>query len=84
MFDLKKAINDWKRSLRKLESLEDGTIMELESHLLDEFDKQRQNGLAEEEAFSAAIKKIGRPEDVGTEYFKESRRSLLASPSWKR
>ncbi|HUU04671.1 MAG TPA: ABC transporter permease [Patescibacteria group bacterium] len=84
MFDLKEAINDWKRSLRKLESFEDGAIAELESHLLDEFDKQRQNGLAEEEAFSAAIKKIGRPEDVGGEYFKESRRSLLASPSWQK
>jgi len=84
MFDLKKALSEWKRSLRKYESFEDGAIAELESHLLDEFDKQRRNGLAEEEAFSAAIKKIGRPEEVGTEYFKENRRSVLAVPSWNR
>ena len=43
MFDLKKAFAEWKRSLRKLESFEDGAIAELESHLLDEFDKQKAN-----------------------------------------
>ncbi len=80
MFDLKKAISEWKRSLRRLESFEDGTIMELESHLLDEFDKQKQNGLAEEEAFARAAAAVGRPEDVGGEYFRESSRRYF-SPS---
>ena len=84
MFDLKKSIAEWKRSLRKLESFEDGTIVELESHLLDEFDKQKQNGLADEEAFARAAAAVGRPEDVGGEYFKDGRRSLLASPSWEK
>jgi putative ABC transport system permease protein len=84
MFDLKKALSDWKRSLRKLESFEDGTVMELESHLLDEFDKLKASGLADEEAFARAAAAVGRPEAVGGEYFKESRRSLLASPSWQR
>ena len=84
MFDLKKSIAEWKRSLRKYESFEDGTIVELESHLLDEFDKQKQNGLAAEEAFARAAAAVGRPEDVGGEYFKDGRRSLLASPSWEK
>jgi putative ABC transport system permease protein len=75
MFDLKKALSEWKRSLRKFESFEDGAIAELESHLLDEFDRQRQNGLADEEAFARAAAAVGRPEDVGGEYFKDSRRS---------
>ena len=84
MFDLNKALSEWKRSLRKLESFEDGTIAELESHLLDEFDKLKATGLTNEEAFARAAATVGRPEDVGGEYFKESRRSLLASPSWKK
>ena len=84
MFDLKKAIAEWKSSLRKLESFEDGAIAELESHLLDEFDKQKRNGLVDEEAFAKAADVVGRPEDVGGEYFKDSRRSLLASPSWQK
>ncbi len=84
MFDLDKALAEWKKSLRKHESFEDGTVMELESHLLDEFDKQKQNGLADEDAFSEAVKKIGRPEDVGGEYFKDSKRSRWAIPSWQK
>ena len=84
MFDLKKAIADWKRVLHKLESFEDGAIMELESHLLDEFDKQKQSGLADEEAFAMAAAAVGRPEEVGGEYFKDGRRSILAAPSWQR
>ncbi len=84
MFDLKKAVSDWKRSLRKYESLEDGAIAELESHLLDEFDRQKGKGLSDEEAFTKAVAAVGRPEEVGGEYFKDSRRSALAVPSWKR
>ncbi|MFH2108583.1 MAG: ABC transporter permease [Chrysiogenia bacterium] len=84
MFDLKKAIADWKRSLRKFEAFEDGAIMELESHLLDEFDKLKASGMAAEEAFARAAAAVGRPEDVGSEYFKESNRSRLASPSWRK
>jgi putative ABC transport system permease protein len=84
MFDLKKSLADWKRSLRKFESFEDGVITELESHLLDEFDKQKTNGLADEEAFAKAVAAVDRSEDVGGEYFKDSRRSRLASPSWEK
>jgi putative ABC transport system permease protein len=79
MFNLDEALKEWKRALHKQESFEDGTIMELESHLLDELERQKQNGLADEEAFSEAVKRIGRLEDVGGEYSRESRRSLLAS-----
>ncbi len=84
MFDLKKTLSEWKRSLRKYESFEEGTIMELESHLLEEFDKQKRNGLADEEAFSKAAAAVGRPEEVGGEYFKDGRRSRLTSPSWEK
>ncbi len=84
MFDLNKALSEWKRSLRKYESFEEGAITELESHLLDEFDKQKRNGLADEEAFARATAAVGRPEDVGGEYFKDSRRSRLTTPSWQK
>jgi putative ABC transport system permease protein len=84
MFNLKKALSEWKRSLRQLESFENGAITELESHLLDEFDKQKQNGLADEEAFAKAISNIGGSKEIGKEYYKESQRSLLGSPSWEK
>lgn len=84
MFDIEKSLAEWKRSLRKLESFEDGAIAELESHLLDEFDKQKRNGLADEEAFAKAAATVGQPEEVGGEFFNENRRSLLASPSWEK
>ncbi len=84
MFDLNKALTEWKRSLRKYESFEDGTIAELESHLLDEFDKQKRAGIADEEAFAKAVNIVGQPEDVGGEYFKENHRSRLTSPSWEK
>ena len=38
MFDLEKEINNWKKSLRKNPSLEDGYIEELESHLRDKIE----------------------------------------------
>jgi len=84
MFDLKKAVAEWKRSLRKFESIEDGTIVELESHLLDEFARLKDSGLTDEDAFNKASDAIGQPQDIGEEYFKESRRSRLATPSWKK
>jgi len=81
---MKRALAEWRRSLRRYESFEDGAIAELESHLLDELDKQKRNGLADEEAFAKAVAAVGRPEEVGGEYFKDSCRSRLAVPSWRR
>jgi len=81
-FDLEQAILDWRRGFRKYESFEDGVLVELESHLRDEFERRIRSGAGDEEAFAAAVSLIGRPEDVGSEYFKDGARSALALPPW--
>lgn len=70
MFELEKAICQWKQSLRRFDSFEDGAIAELEAHLLDEYDRQKQNGLNDEEAFARAAASVGPPDKVGGEYYK--------------
>ncbi len=44
MFDLEKAIKQWRKILRKNEAMEDGYIEEMESHLRDEFENQIKKG----------------------------------------
>jgi hypothetical protein len=38
MFDLEKAIKQWRKNLRKNEAMEDGYIEEIESHLREEIE----------------------------------------------
>ena len=84
MFDTEKSIREWKRELGKLESFEDGTIAELESHLRDEIDRQRLAGFDSEEAFRKAAVLIGRPETIGAKYFKSNAGRLSDAPPWTR
>ena len=39
MFDLEKAIAQWKHRLFRVQTLEDGYVAELEAHLRDEIEK---------------------------------------------
>ena len=82
MFDLEKAVQDWKREFRKQETVEDGFIAELESHLRDEIDGLKEKGLSDESAFKEAAARIGRPEAIGGESFKTKAR-FWASPQLK-
>ncbi|MGA8265088.1 MAG: ABC transporter permease, partial [Ignavibacteriaceae bacterium] len=70
MFDLNNAIKNWKKSLHKNPSLEDGYIKELESHLRDKIEDYINKGMNEEGAFEKATKKIGEAEKIGDEFFK--------------
>ena len=45
MFDLEKEIDNWKKSLHKNPSLEDGYIEELESHLRDIIETYTNSGM---------------------------------------
>jgi hypothetical protein len=82
MFDIEKAVREWKQGLRKLESFEDGYIAELESHLRDEIDRQKGLALNDEAAFTKAVSLIGRPESIGAEYFKSNAGILTPAPAW--
>jgi putative ABC transport system permease protein len=83
MFEIEKAINEWKRKLRTVESLEDGTIREIESHLREEIDRQTAKGLAPEDAFDRAVALVGEVESIGDEYHKTNARRLAPPPSWR-
>ncbi len=83
MFNLEKAISKWRKSLRKNQSLEDGYITELESHLRDEIEKEILSGIVEKEAFSKAIKSIGDTEKLAGEYYKSNRKSNSGKMPWQ-
>jgi predicted permease len=70
MFDLEKAIKQWKKTLRKNEAMEDGSMAELESHLRDEVENQIHLGVPVKEAFETAAQKLGSAAGLGTEYHK--------------
>lgn len=74
MFDLEKAIKQWKKTLRKNESMEDGYLAELESHLRDEVENQINLGLPLEEAFERAAQSLGSAAGIGIEYLKSRKR----------
>ena len=70
MFDLEKAVRQWRKSLQKNQALEDGYVAELESHLRDEVERQVHSGLDAREAFETAVKNMGSAAGIGTEYRK--------------
>jgi len=84
MFNLEKAIRGWRRDLVKNQSLEDGYIAELESHLRDEIENRRKQGKTGKTAFDEAVLLLGAGDDIGAEYFKTDTRGLSGRPPWKR
>jgi len=70
MFDLEKAIKEWKKDLARNSALEDTYISELESVLRDEVADLVRQGESEEEAFRRACEEMGEASDIGTEFSK--------------
>jgi putative ABC transport system permease protein len=83
MFDLEKAIRQWRETLRRNESLEETFIVELESHLRDAVDRSCREGLSIEEAFRQAAAEIGQAGDIGEEFYKTYTPRLGGRPPWK-
>jgi putative ABC transport system permease protein len=54
MFDLERAISEWKKAMRQSPSIEDGDLVELERYLRDKVEDLTCQGLSPEEAFRAA------------------------------
>lgn len=79
MFNLDNAIKSWKRKLRSNPAFEDGDITELESHLREEIERLKAEGLSDREAFNKATEEIGEPEPIGEELYK-SRATQKAGP----
>lgn len=70
MFDLEKNIKEWRKSLRKKAWFEDGDIEELESHIRDRVQELKEEGISEKVAFETALREIGAPEEMATEFHK--------------
>jgi len=83
MFDLEKAIQEWKKALWKNEALEDGTITEMESHLRDEIDSLGSQGWSMESAFNSAVEQIGQIQPIGGEYHKINTSKRTGRPPWQ-
>jgi hypothetical protein len=74
MFDLEKAISDWRRQMQAAGIKNPATVDELESHLREDVDREVQSGSSKEEAFQAAVKRIGLPNSLKSEFAKVPRR----------
>jgi putative ABC transport system permease protein len=81
MFDLDKAIHDWKKSLFRSENMEEADVAELESHVRDEIARFVKDGLDEEDAFRKAIEDPAAASALEVEYGKV-RRLMLDRPAW--
>lgn len=83
MFDLDKAVREWKRQLTSNPSLEEGTVAELEESLRDDVHELVQQGMTEEEAFRQVAAEMGRAEDVGAEFHKVYTTRRSGRPPWR-
>jgi putative ABC transport system permease protein len=83
MFDLAKAVREWKKELASNPSLEEGVIAELEESLRDDIRDLVQEGKTEEQAFRQIAAEMGRADDVGAEFHKVYTPRRSGRPSWR-
>ena len=81
MFNLEKAIREWKKTLFRSQNMEEADVAELESHVRDETAGFVKEGLDEETAFRKAIEDPASAEALEAEYAKV-RRLRIDQPAW--
>lgn len=82
-FDLNEAIRRWRTNLEASPNLTPENISELEIHLRDSAAKLHTQGISEEEAFSLAVHRLGRGDQLDREYQKVNLKIQHAS-DWNR
>lgn len=70
MFDLNQAIEDWKQRMAEAGLHNSNLIDELESHLRDDIEAQVGSGLTSQQAFEAAVQRLGQPGALRAEFKK--------------
>ena len=70
MFDLNKAIEDWRRQIRAAGVKAPVPLEELESHLREDIETQMQTGCDALQAFRCAASRIGPADALGAEFAK--------------
>ncbi len=83
MFELEKAIIDWRKRMEASPSLEPGQIAELESHLRDKIDDLTARGRTAEQAFEEAVRTLGETGLIGSQFFKVYTPRRSGRPSWQ-
>jgi hypothetical protein len=77
MFNLESAITEWRRRMASAGVKSPALLDELESHLRDDIDQRRKNGLDLEQSFQAAVDDVGQPAFIQSE-FKKNRPDKVA------
>ncbi len=70
MFNLEQSIAEWRQQMLAAGIKTPVPLEELESHLREDVEQQMRSGFSEQEAFGSAIKKIGQPRLLKTEFKK--------------
>ena len=70
MFDLEKAIADWRKQMLSAGIKTPVPLEELEIHLREEIERQMKSGLNEAEAFNSAVRQIGQASALKSEFAK--------------
>lgn len=83
MFDLEKAVREWRKGLGANPSLEEGVIAELEESLRDDVEELVRQGMTEEKAFGQIAAEMGRAEDMGVEFHKVYTPRRSGRPAWQ-
>jgi hypothetical protein len=70
MFDLEQSVAKWRRQMLAAGIKTPVPLEELESHLREETERQAKSGLNTESAFEAAVRQVGQPPALRTEFAK--------------
>ena len=68
MFDLEKAITEWKREMKRSPSIEESDLAELERYVRDKVEDLEREGLSPEEAFQKAEAEFHKAESLDAAY----------------
>jgi hypothetical protein len=83
MFDLEQEIARWRRSMSARLAHDREALEELESHLRDAVQQQTAAGTTPDEAWAAALARLGAPEIVAAEYGKLEHGKSASGAVWR-
>lgn len=69
--DLEEQIDQWRNYLRRRQAVRTVEIFELEDHLREQVSELRESGLATDEAFLVAVKRMGALDSLSREFARE-------------
>jgi Clp amino terminal domain, pathogenicity island component len=72
MFNLDHAITEWRRKMISAGIKSSAVLDELENHLREDVEQQMRSGTAGEQAFRAAVQRVGAAENLNREFAKVS------------